>query len=481
MVTESGAEWGAQRCHELDCIPRSTKGLPPWAKSCSVSSKAMSETPKPNRDTIRCPNCGELIPISETLHHQLSEQARAELRQELAKEQKALAAREKQLKAREEGLRASEESLDRRVEDRVAAEKSRLAKEALKKAREEASIELRELKEASAEKDRKLQEAQSKELELRKEKRQLEAAKKTLELDIARKLDAERQKIRDEAAKEFLDEHRLKDAEKDRKLQDALRVNEELRRKLEQGSQQTQGEVLELELEKLLAANCPFDEILPVPKGIRGGDILQRVHTRSGFHCGVILWETKHTKNWSDGWIHKLKDDQREAKADIAVIVSDGLPKDIDGFGSRDGVWIASPRYAIGLLLALRNTLTEVAFAKSAAASKDQTIEALFQYVTGPQFRQRVEASIRAFMKMREELEEEKRTTVRRWSKREKQLDMIVGNTSGMYGDLQGLLGSSMQPIPLLEAGEEVESGQEAPENVEAESENAKPDEDVPF
>ena len=439
----------------------------------------MPEMSKSNRDTIRCPNCGELIPISETLHHQLSEQARAELRQELVRDQKALAVREKQLKAREEKVLASEEELDRRVEERVATEKGKLTKEALKKAREEASTEIKELREAAAEKDLKLQEAQDKELQLRKEKRLLETAKKTLELDVARKLDEGRQQIRDEVAKEFMAEHRLKDAEKDHKLQEALRVNEELRRKLEQGSQQTQGEVLELELEKFLTANCHFDEILPVPKGVRGADILQRVRTRNGFLCGAILWETKHTKNWSDVWIQKLKDDQREAKADVAVLVSDVLPENVDGFGSKDGIWIASPRYVVGVLGALRNMLTQVSLAKSAAASKDQTIEALFQYVTGPQFRQRVEASIRAFMKMREDLEDEKRGAQRRWSQREKQLDMIIGNTSGMYGDLQGLLGASMQSIPLLEAGEEVESAPEEPEVSEGGTDNSAPDGDI--
>jgi hypothetical protein len=440
----------------------------------------MSRMPKSNHDTIRCPNCGELIPISETLHHQLSEQARAELRQELVRDQKALAAREKQLKAREDKLLAGEETLDQRVEERVAAEKDQLSKEALKKARAETSTELKALKDEAAEKDRQLQEAQEKELQLRKDKRELEAAKKTLELDVARKLDEGRQQIRDEAAKEFFEEHRLKDAEKDRKLQEAFRVNEELQRKLQQGSQQTQGEVLELELEKLLVANCPFDEIVPVPKGVRGGDIFQRVRTRTGFLCGAILWETKRTKNWSDGWIQKLKDDQREAKANVAVLVSAVLPRDVDGFAFKDGIWIASPRYAMGVLVALRDTLIQVALAKSAAASKDQTIEALFQYVTGPQFRQRVEASIRAFMKMRDDLEEEKRTTQRRWSKREKQLDMIIGNTSGMYGDLQGLLGSSMQPIPALEAGNiEDLNASESDEPEPPQDEGA--DEDIPF
>ena len=166
------------------------------------------------------------------------------------------------------------------------------------------------------------------------------------------------------------------------------------------------------------------------------------------------MWEAKRTKNWSDGWIEKLKVDQQDAKADIAVLVTDVLPKDVDGFGVKDGVWIVSPRHVAAVVVALRHTLTQVALAKSAAASKDQTIEALFQYVTGPEFRHKVEAINRGFMTMKDELEEEKRVTQRRWSKREKQLDLIVGNTSGMYGDLQGLLGSSIQPIPALEAGD---------------------------
>jgi hypothetical protein len=443
----------------------------------------MTETTRHSSDSIRCPNCGELIPISETLRHQLSEQARAELRQELVKDQKTLAAKEKQLKAKEERLLKSEQALERRVEERVAAEKNRLTKEALAKARNEVTMELKELREAATEKDKKLGQAQEKELQLRKEKRQLEAAKNEMELEVARKLDEGRQRIREEMAREFSEQHRLRDAEKDRKLQEAIKVNEELRRKLEQGSQQTQGEVLELELEKLLTTDCPFDEILPVVKGVRGADTLQRVRTRGGFFCGAILWEAKRTKNWSDGWIEKLKSDQQEAKADIAVVVTDALPKDVDGFGFKDGVWITSPRYVPAVVLALRHTLTQVALAKSTAASKDQSIEALFQYVTGPEFRHRVEAIIRGFMNMKDELEEEKRVAQRRWSKREKQLDLIIGNTSGMYGDLQGLLGSSIQPIPALEAGDvqDLAEAELAEASESAQREELPRDEDIPF
>jgi len=209
------------------------------------------------------------------------------------------------------------------------------------------------LEKDAAEKDRKLQEARGNELQLRKEKRDLEIAKKNLELEVARKVDAERQHIREDALKEAAEQHRLKDAEKDHKLQEALKMNEELNRKLQQGSQQTQGEVLELDLEDVLRDCCRFDEILPVPKGVRGADVLQRVNSRSGVCCGLIIWEAKRTKNWSDTWISKLKGDQQEAKADIAVLVTDVLPKDIDCFGMRDRVWITVPRHVPSLVAAL--------------------------------------------------------------------------------------------------------------------------------
>jgi len=422
----------------------------------------MNDTGSPGPDSIKCPNCGQLIPISETLHHQLSEQARGELRQELVKEQKALTAKEKELKEQEESLLAREEAFDRSVDERVEAAKEQIAKTALVKAREELSVELRELRETTAEKDKKLRAAEDNELQLRKEKRELEDSKRTLELEVTRKIDEQREYIREEAAKEALEQHRFKDAEKDRKLKMALEANEDLKRKLEQGSQQEQGEVLEVEVERFLKETCPLDEILPVSKGTKGADVLQRVRMRSGLLCGAILWETKRTKSWSDNWIAKLKEDQQRAKADLAVLVTDVLPKDVDGFGQKEGVWITSPRLVAATQAALRQTLTEVALVRLAAASKDETTEALFQYLTGPEFRNRVEAIVRAFVKIKEGLEEEKRATQRRWAKQDKHLELVLGNTSGMYGDLQGLLGAAMKPIPALESGDS-----ENPEGIE--------------
>jgi len=414
----------------------------------------MKSTDGSSGDSIRCPKCGEIIQITETLHNQLTEQARAEMKRELAKEQKALLVREQGLQAREAKLVEAEQDIDDQVAKKLAAQKAKLSKEALDKAREEVSLELKDLEQDAAERERKLEAAQGNELQLRKEKRGLEAAKKKLELDVARQVDAERERIREEAMCQAAEEYRLKDAEKDKKLKDALKMNEELARKLQQGSQQTQGEVLELELEEVLRGCCCSDEILPVPKGVHGADVLQRVNNRFGVCCGLIIWEAKHTKNWSDGWISKLKDDQQQARADIAVLVTDVLPKEIEHFGRQDGVWVTSPRYVPGLVAALRVGIEEVAQTKRAVASKNETVEALFNYLTGADFANRVEAIMRGFIGMKEELDEEKRVTTRHWAKREKQLDLVVANTSGMYGDLQGLMGTSLKPIPALDSGE---------------------------
>jgi len=281
-------------------------------------------------DTISCPNCGSSIPISETLSHQLAEKASARFKAESVKQQQAIAQRERELAAREETLVAT-------VSQQVEAAKAALAEEASEKARTAVEVELADLKRQADEKEKLLQAAQAAELELRQQKRLLEDREKALELEVARKLDAERRTIEEATTKRLDEEHRLRDAEKDKKLQDIQRVNEELRRKLQQGSQQAQGEVLELELETLLANAFPFDSVSPVPKGVTGADVIQKVVSPSGHSCGTIVWEAKRTKNWSDGWLGKLKDDQRALKAELAVIVSEALPKDCQHFSQVQG------------------------------------------------------------------------------------------------------------------------------------------------
>jgi hypothetical protein len=244
---------------------------------------------------------------------------------------------------------------------------------------------------------------------------------------------------------------RLKVMEKEQTIASMQKQIEDLKRRAEQGSQQLQGEVQELELEALLRGKFPRDTIEPVPKGEHGGDVLQRVIGPAGQDCGTILWESKRTKNWSDVWLAKLREDQRTAKAEIAVIVSQVLPKGVETFELIDGVWVTHPKAVLPVAVTLRHTLVEVASARQATEGQQTKTEMVYQYLTGPRFRQRVQAIVEAFSSMQEDLDREKKAITKQWAKREEQIERVMGATVGMYGDLQGIAGKSLQEIEGLE------------------------------
>jgi hypothetical protein len=232
---------------------------------------------------------------------------------------------------------------------------------------------------------------------------------------------------------------------------------EDLRRKAEQGSQQLQGEVQELELGSILLQKFPFDVIEPVPKGEFGGDLIHRVIGPAGQICGAILWEAKRTKTWSDGWLAKLRDDKRNAKADLALIVSHALPKGLEHFDYIDGVWVTNPRCAVPVAIALRQSLIDVSAARLAGEGQQSKMALVYQYLTGPRFRHRIEAIVERFSAMQEDLERERKAMMRLWAKREEQIRGVIEATAGMYGDLQGIAGRTFQEIegleiPLLDA-----------------------------
>lgn len=430
--------------------------------------------------TIKCPYCKKDILLTEALTHQIQEKVRNELEIELRKKEQNLEEKEKELLKRIKAVENSQKTVEEEVVKRVEAEKGRLIQEAKQKAEEKLSLELKDLQEQIKEKEKKIEESQEKELGLRKRQREIEEKEKTFELEMVRKLDSERKRFEEEISKKVSEEQGLKILEKEKTIEDLKKQIGELKRRAEQGSQQLQGEVQELDLETFLKEHFIFDDIQPVPKGVRGADVLQKVYTKKETPCGIILWETKRTKNWVEGWITKLKEDQREAKADIAAIVSDILPKDISNFGFRNGVWITNRSSLLGLAFALRTTLTQVAFTKLAAEGKDEKIELLFRYLTGPEFRQRVEAMIETFIAMKQELDKEKRTTMARWGKQEKQIERVIAITSGMHGDLKGLIGTSMQSIPALESGDEEITNAENTKT-EDEEDNEVDVKDIPF
>jgi hypothetical protein len=403
-------------------------------------------TPNTSLDAIKCPECGHAIPVSEVLAHQIAERARAESKSEIDRLQKSLARKEREVQERASRL-------DSVVEERIKAATAEIEWKAQEKALGSVSVEIEDLKKRLADASEERDVAKRAELAALRREQELDQRARDIELEAARKVSAERQKIQEEASKRADEEYRLKLAEKEKQIQDAKKANEELKRKLEQGSQQTQGEVLELQLEEMLRSAFPADQIEPVPKGVNGGDVIHKVLSRSGRVCGTIVWEAKRTKAWSDGWLQKLKDDQRKLTAEIAVLVSEALPKECNNFANVGGIWVSNTQCAIALGAVLRAHLLEVAVTRSAMAGAKQKSEVLYEYVSSTEFRHRVESIVEAFVAMHAGLQEEKRSTQRQWAKREKLIEQVIANTSGMYGELQAL--AALPDLPALTAGTE--------------------------
>ena len=337
------------------------------------------------------------------------------------------------------------------VEDKLNNQKAALEKTLRDEIQSKSKVEIEDLRAQNLEKSKQIEESQKFELELRKKSRALEEKEKSLELELQRKFDVEKLKIEEDLAKKLADDQRLKTAEKDKQLDDMRRQIEDLKRKAEQGSQQSQGEILELEIESALRTLFPIDQIDPVPKGMKGGDIIQKVITSSGQHAGTVIWETKRTKSWSDGWIDKLKDDQRAISAEFAVIVTQVLPKDVTHLALVDGVWVVDFMTFRGIAVALRSSLLQLFQARAVAVGKGEKMDFLYNYLTGTQFKQRLETIVESFRTMQEDLDREKRTIQKTWAAREQQLARVLTSTVGMYGDIQGIVGASLPKIASLE------------------------------
>jgi hypothetical protein len=335
-----------------------------------------------------------------------------------------------------------------------------LVDEAAKKARDDATFEKQLLERQLADERGRREAAQRAELALRHEKSALENRARELDLEVARRLDTEKQQLEASLRRGFAEQQDLKLKEKEKLIDELRRALEEAKRKTEQGSQERQGEVLEIDVQGELERRFPHDVISPVPKGARGADLVQEV--RDGVRpCGLIVWETKNTKRWQPGWLDKLKEDQRAVGANLAVLVSAALPEGIVEFGRIDGVWIASLRAWPALALALREQLIRVAFAHAASEGKHEKMEFLYQYLAGDQFRGRVQALVEAFATLQSQLNRERMAMERIWKEREKHIERVLANTAGMYGEVRGIVGSSLPRIAVLE----LESIAAAPED----------------
>lgn len=370
-----------------------------------------------DNNTIRCPKCGENFEPSEAFRHQLQE--------EIVLAEKA---------KHEAELKVIKEETEKKVSEKIRSEQEEATKQLKLDSLEEKERNKRLLKQLE---------------ELTEDLRKLRRRDEERELEMKKKMADEEEKIRADARKKTLEEHELKDRESAKNLQDALKQVEELKAQMQRGSQQAQGESLELELEESLKKEFPVDVIEEVKKGQRGADILQRVVDKRGRDCGTILWESKNAQ-WSNQWVAKLKEDQRQAKAHIAVLVVTDPPNALSTFQYTDGVWVVVRTMAMPLALALRYNLVSVNFEKLANTGKSEKMEDLYTYITSIEFKQRIEAIGEAFGSMQEEIEREKRWFQTKWARQEKQLRRVIDNTHGMYGDLQGVV-RSLPDLKTLE------------------------------
>jgi len=414
---------------------------------------------------ITCPRCALEFPLSETLAQPIIAAERAKIQRESQERATALKKHEEDLSARQLALDDLKRQLDARrgeieaaVEQRLHAERELLSKAAEQKAADSYANRLRATEQELAEKQSKLAEAEREELALRKERRTLEEEKQKLELEIERRLHAQVRQVREAVQKEEEEGHRLKILERDQVIDGLRKQIEELRRKVDQGSQQLQGEVQELALESMLRAAFPGDLIEPVPKGQHGGDTIQRIVGPNGLQAGSILWESKRTRTWMNDWLTKTRQDQRLAGAHVAAIVSSVLPKGVDVFDRVQDVWVTNMRCVLPVAKALRQALIEAAAARVSVQGRDDKMQHMFQYVTGAHFRGRVSGIVEALVEMAADLESEKRALTKQWARRQRRLELLMTGAAGLYGDFQAIVGRSLPELqglsfPQLEDG----------------------------
>jgi hypothetical protein len=396
--------------------------------------------------------------LTESLAAPLIAKARKQVEQQLAEKEQEFAKREVNLHKSQKAIAQARQSMDTEIAKRLQTERTAIAESEAAKARlavgadiEQRDRLLTELQHNLEANNAKLAEAQRAHADVIRKTRELDDAKREVDLSVQKKVQESLAAVRDKAKAEAEDSLKAKVSEKETQIAGMQRQIEELRRKADQGSQQLQGAALEFELETSLRNRFSGDIINAVPKGEFGGDIIHRVRNEMGRICGTMLREAKSTKAWNDRWLEKLRADQRAANAEIGLIVSNVLPAGVETFDRIDNVWVTKKRFAIPLAIALRQSLIEVSNSRQAAKGQRTKMEMVYQYLTGPQFRHRIDVIVEKFSDMQSDLDRERKAMVRIWAKREEQLKSVIDSSAGLYGDLQGIAGRALPEIDSLD------------------------------
>lgn len=424
---------------------------------------------------ITCPSCGTEFNAEEAIAKGLEEKLLREFQERNKQAAEQFENRNKELLKKQQELdktRADFEQLQQKAREEYAQklkeDREKIITEAKSKAEKEAlesmGVKMKELQESLEKKRQENINLQKKEVEFLKKEQELKEIREQMDLEVQKKILESRKQSEEELSRKYAEQYELKEKEYKKQLEDQKKLTEEMKRKMEQGSMQLQGEVQELVIEEDLKAAFPFDVIEEVAKGVRGADCIQTVRNNLMQECGKIIFESKRTKAFSNEWISKLKDDMRSTGADVAVLVTETLPKDQKNFTPVQGVWVCSFSEFTALAAVLRDGLIRVHAATESNVNKGEKMQMLYTYLTGNEFRQQVEAIVEGFSSLRDELEKEKRAMQLIWKKREKQIEKVVHNTVALYGSVKGIAGAQVQDIQSLEYGGEQLLGNESPQ-----------------
>lgn len=411
--------------------------------------------------SVKCPNCKHEFQLEEAISSEIESKIKARYIERFTNDQKKMLEKEKQLELQLEQVKKQQEEQEKIILEKVKLQRAVLEQEAIKKAATEMQLQLEMLNKELSDKEKRLKESQTKELEFLLKEKELKTKEEEFEITLQKKLQAEREALSEQIRKQELEknsikekDHQLQLMELKKQLEDQKKLTEEMVRKQGQGSMQMQGEIHELALEELLKSTYPFDSIEEVGKGIKGADCIQHIRNTQAQYCGKIIYESKRTKAFTNEWIEKLKSDMRSQQADIAVIVTETLPKDMDTFGMKDGVWICRFTDIKALSFLLRDSLIKINAALATQENKGDKMSLLYTYLTGNEFNQQIAAIAEGFIALKDSISKERIQMEKIWKEREKQLEKVLLNTTHFYGSIKGIAGNAIGDIKALELGE---------------------------
>jgi hypothetical protein len=416
---------------------------------------------------IKCPNCGYHFDVENVIAADIESKLEQQYKQKLQQSLDKVEADKKQLQEAQQKFDEARKNANEIFAQKMQQEKLKMETELQEQLRKSISSDyenqLRLLENNNKDNEEKLKEARKKELEFLQKEQELKNKEAEMEITVQKKLQQERENLGEQIRKQEIEKSQLKETEMQLKLKEVQlqleeqkKLAEEMKRRAEQGSMQRQGEVQELLLEEILKEHFPFDAIEEVGKGVEGADCIQIVRNNIGMECGKIIYESKRTKTWSNNWVEKLKTDKRSKGADVAILVSQVFPKDMERFGEKDGIWICSFTEVANVAYLLRSGIIKINEAVKSQENKGDKMQMLYDYLTGNEFRGQMEAIVEGFMAMRNGITKERVQMEKIWKEREKQLEKVLLSTSGMYGSVKGIAGASLSDIPLLDGGDNV-------------------------